>query len=271
MKGYTTNSFGKEKRMSRIFGKNGRCVIVPLDDNLISGPFTGVSDWLSKISQIEVSNPNAILGFQGSLMKMRDFSIPQILNLSASTIQSCHTNKVLVNTLNEALRMDVDAVAMHINFTSRYENRMIEILGSVSEKCDIYGIPLLVIAYPRQEIEKSDGAFKDENYISVKNSDNEKYTDMVCHCVRAAFELGADIIKTMYTGSEQSFKRVVQSASGCPVIISGGEVIPEEELYLMVEEAMRAGSSGVCVGRNVFCRKNSDEIVNKLKEIVNKV
>ena len=65
--------------------------------------------------------------------------------------------------------------------------------------------------------------------------------DVVKHLARIGAELGADIIKTNYTGSPETFKEVV---SGCPlpVIISGGPKMgPEKELLEMVEVSLEAG------------------------------
>ena len=64
-------------------------------------------------------------------------------------------------------------------------------LGLVSEICNIYGMPILAIIYPRKE-----HAFEGKNYLSIKESNRSAYTKLVSHCVRIAFELGADIIKT---------------------------------------------------------------------------
>lgn len=65
--------------------------------------------------------------------------------------------------------------------------------------------------------------------------------DVVKHLARIGAELGADIIKTNYSGSPETFKEVV---SGCPlsVIISGGPKIgSEKELLEMVEVSLEAG------------------------------
>ena len=51
--------------------------------------------------------------------------------------------------------------------------------------------------------------------------------DVVKHAARIGAELGADIIKTNYTGSPETFKEVVD---GCPVpvIIAGGPKVESE-------------------------------------------
>lgn len=264
----TANYKGKRKRLNNIFDVGGKTVLVPLDDNLISGPCTGVNNWKEKLHQIELAHPSAVLAYPGTLFQMEDSSISQILNLTASTIRRSHTNKILVNSLEFALKMDADAVAVHVNISSKHESEMLEILGRVSEKCDEYGMPLLAIVYPRSEVMREGGGIFDNDYQQLKIEDNEKYTELVSHCVRIAFEMGADIIKTQYTGNKESFKKVIQSANGCPVIIAGGGIVNIETLYMMVDDAMAVGASGVSIGRNVFGRYDSASTIASIKDIV---
>lgn len=267
---YTANYIGKKTRLQRIMGKDNKCLIVPLDDNLISGTQTGIESIINKLEQIEKVKPNAIMAYQGTLSEMEDFSIPKILNLSASTIRRNHTKKVLVSDVEYALKMGADAVAVHVNVSSQYESEMLETLGKTSEICDIYGMPLLVIIYPRREKVDSVGNVIDDNYLKQKESNNVDYQELVCHCVRIAFEMGADIIKTQYTGSTESFSNVVKSANDCPVIIAGGPIMEIKEFFKMVEDSIFAGAAGVSIGRNIFSRSRSDIIIPCIKDIIYK-
>ena len=259
---------GKRRRLSHIFNSNGKCIIVPLDDNLISGTITGIENIKTKLKQIETAKPNAILAFSGTLSIIQDYSIPIILNVTASTINSCHTNKVIVSSVEKAVKLGADAVAVHINLTSKYESNMIKNIGKISEECDKFGMPLLAIVYPRGEKFDSNGNIKDENYLQLKESHSEDYTNLVSHCVRLAFELGADIIKTQYTGTIDSFKQVIESAGGKPVVIAGGDKVDAKKLFTMTENAIKAGASGVSIGRNIFNRKDSDKIIYCLQKLI---
>lgn len=263
-KSKTFNSIGKAKRMERIFKGNSKCLIVPMDDSLINGPFGGLNDLKQKYEQIIAAQPSAILGFYGLFKIWPQCPIPGILNLTASTTRSLHTKKVLVNTVEKALIMGMDAVAVHVNVSSHFESEMLQILGSVAMECDRYGMPLTAILYPRSEDENTDN-----NYIELKEKDRFKYADLVAHCVRIGVELGADIIKTQYTGCIESFKKVIASSCNQPVVIAGGKEIHEAEVFKMVQEAMEAGAAGISLGRNVFNRANSELMVKMLKKLLN--
>jgi len=76
--------------------------------------------------------------------------------------------------------------------------------------------------------------------------------EVVKHAARVAAELGADLVKTNYTGTPASFREVV---SGCPVpvVIAGGPKMGSDmEVLRMIKDSIDAGGSGVSIGRNVF-------------------
>lgn len=258
---------GKKKRLERII-TNGRMLIVPVDDSLIFGPFEGLANLSDTINSIVDTKPSAILGYKGSYSLLLGTSngvqLPFIINVTASTIMGRHIQKIKSCTVLEALVMGADCVAAHINFTSDYENEMIQNLASIISEADRLGMPTLAIAYPRKV--HDDG--KDDNYEIEKQTDIESYTKRVCRCVRVAVELGADIIKTQYTGSVQTFQRVIDSALGRPVIIAGGPVLAVQNSYKIAKDAIEAGAAGISYGRNVFNAEYVEAYIAGMKDIV---
>jgi fructose-bisphosphate aldolase/2-amino-3,7-dideoxy-D-threo-hept-6-ulosonate synthase len=99
----------------------------------------------------------------------------------------------------------------------------------------------------------------------VKNShDPEK----VAHAARLGAELGADIVKTVYTGDIDSFREVVKSCP-VPIAIAGGPTTNnEEELLETVQGALNAGAIGVTFGRNIFQHKDPSKMVRALSALV---
>jgi DhnA-type fructose-1,6-bisphosphate aldolase and related enzymes len=68
---------------------------------------------------------------------------------------------------------------------------------------------------------------------------------------RIGCELGADFIKTPYTGDKESFKELVD---GCyrPVLILGGNKKGEHELFQEIRDSLDCGAVGVIMGRNIY-------------------
>jgi len=149
------------------------------------------------------------------------------------------------------LQYIADAVSVHVNVGAKQEALMLSTLGNVACECDNYGIPLMAMMYPRGLNIKDSHAF-----------------DLVAHAARLGAELGADIIKTNYTGDAESFKNVV---SGCPVpvIIAGGpKVETSRDVLQMVKNSINAGGAGLSIGRNVFQHKDPAKMVKALSAIV---
>jgi len=103
-----------------------------------------------------------------------------------------------------------------------------------------------------------------EMYPREKNLD----PDVVARAARIAFEVGADIVKTFYTGEGESFRAVVQSCP-LPILILGGpKVESDEQLLRMVRDALDAGAAGIAFGRNVWQRDNPVAAVKALRAMV---
>lgn len=247
---------GKKIRMERIIDRRSRkTVIVPLDHGVSVGSIPGLEDMVKTISDIAEGGANAVLMHKGIVRAGhrgygRDIGL--IIHLSAGTSLSQYpNNRVQVTSVKEAIRLGADAVSVHVNIGSENESEMLRNLGMVAEECNDYGLPLLAMMYARGK--------------KIENEHDVKY---IKHVARVGAELGADIIKTVYTGDKKSFKEVID---GCPVpvVIAGGPKIKsEEDLLKMIGDAMDCGAMGVSIGRNIFQAKDRVAITRKICKIV---
>jgi DhnA family fructose-bisphosphate aldolase class Ia len=219
----------------------------------------------SKISTILRAAPDAILAFPGVFRSIPNIlsATPGIVNLTASTTRSKHTRKVQVGTVHQAVQLGLDAVAVHVNIGSEYESEMLKTLGSVSEECEMNGMPILAIMYPRSEAGGSD-----DNYDELKEMDRRSYAQLVAHAARVGVDLGADLIKTKYTGDPDSFRLVVEACEPTPVIVAGGPLLPAERMFQVTHDVIVAGGAGVSFGRNVFSRPDPAPFITGLKAVI---
>ncbi len=247
---------GKAVRMERIMNREtGKTVIVPMDHGVTLGPVPGLIDMARAVDQVANGGANAVIGHRGLVMfghRHYGRDIGLILHLSASTKLSPNPdNKVLVMTVEEAIKLGADAVSVHINVGAENESEMLASLGRVSKKCMHWGMPLVAMMYPRGPKVPS-----------------EFDVDSVKLAARVGAELGADIVKTNYTGDIDSFREVVK---GCPapVVIAGGPARGQEkELLQTVWGAVQAGAAGASIGRNVFQAKDPTKMVWAIAGIV---
>lgn len=257
---------GKIRRLRSLFSpRSGRTLIVPVDDTLIFGPVGGLEQVVSKVRKILVDPPDAILAFPALFRHDVELlsNVAGIVNLTASTSRSQHTRKVQVGTVHHAAQLGLHAVAVHVNISSKYESEMLSILGSVSQECESYGMPLLAIMYPRSETDTGD-----TNYEELKKADRKRYAELVAHAARVGVDLGADLIKTKYTGDRDSFRLVVEACRPVPVVVAGGPPLSPDSMLQMAHEIISAGGAGVSFGRNVFSRNDPKRFIAGLKAVV---
>lgn len=88
--------------------------------------------------------------------------------------------------------------------------------------------------------------------------------------VRAAAELGADVVKTAYpTNASSDEFRAIVDACFVPVIILGGAAVGDDRALLeMVRKSLDAGGAGIAVGRNVWQHSSPDKIAKALHALV---
>lgn len=255
---------GKERRLKWLVPGDRAALWLPLDDGLISGPEEHLRDPRSLLRPEIVEHVDAVLGFRGVFNAYWQplAATSLIVNLTASTTRGEHTRKVLVGNVVDAIRDGADAVACHINVSSPYESEQLQALAQVVADADTLGIPVVALAYPRGR--RDDGS--DQNYLANRDGVIAgAFTRLTRHCVRIAVELGASAVKTIYTGSEESFKTVVDSALGVPVVIAGESPLDEDEAIAKAQSAIRAGAAGVAYGRQIFTRAAPAPFVRKLR------
>jgi fructose-bisphosphate aldolase/2-amino-3,7-dideoxy-D-threo-hept-6-ulosonate synthase len=254
----TMSTIGKSIRLERILDrKTHRTVIVPMDHGISVGPIAGLIDMPTTVDKVAEGGANAVLGHMGlPLHGHRGYGrdVGLIIHLSASSSLGPDPNhKILVTRVEDAIRVGADAVSIHVNVGADDEAEMLHDLGRTARTCDMWGIPLIAMMYPRGP--------------KVKSEHNVEYVKLAA---RIGSELGADIVKTNYTGTPDTFKEVVQ---GCnvPVVIAGGpKMDTEKELLQMVYDAIQVGGGGVAFGRNVFQAKNPTLLVKRLCTVVHK-
>ena len=252
---------GKKRRLKRIFGQDGKVVIVPMDHGVTLGPVPGILNMQDIIDKLSLGGTDAILIHKGIAKDIDTRGMGLIVHLNASTALSPNSRlKVKVCSIEQANRLGADSVSIQINIGGPEESQMLTYMGRVSDKCTTYGIPLLTMIYPQGS--------------SIKNSHDTKQdsydTKLIKHAARVGAELGADIIKTNYTGSIETFREVTKTCP-VPVVIAGGPKINTcGDVLRMVYDSIQAGGVGVAIGRNIFQHKNPTAMAKAISAIVHK-
>ena len=141
----------------------------------------------------------------------------------------------LLFSVEDALRLGADGVACMGFPGAACEGATMGNLARLASDCRNWGLLLLAEMIP--------GGFGRPDLHTPQN---------IAMAARLGAEVGADAIKTAYTGSAETFREVTQ-ACYCPVLIQGGERKDRDaEVLSAVADAVRAGGAGAAVGRNLW-------------------
>jgi predicted phospho-2-dehydro-3-deoxyheptonate aldolase len=242
---------GKLIRLERIINNiSKRTCIVPLDHGVTLGPIHGIKTYSNTVKQVIDGGADAIVLHKGllkSVVEKKELcNVSYILHLSASTVLSeDSSSKILIGTVEEALKLGADGVSVHVNLGSHNESKMIRDLSMISRDCEEWGVPLLAMMYTK----------------------NKNYTHIM-HAARIAEELGADIVKIDCPDIVESISEIVDSVN-IPVLIAGGAKNDKiEELLTIIEHAIKSGMSGVAIGRNIFQYNQPKIITGVIRRMV---
>ncbi|MDB9232648.1 2-amino-3,7-dideoxy-D-threo-hept-6-ulosonate synthase [Halorubrum ezzemoulense] len=242
---------GLSARLDRI-STNDRYLIVPMDHGITMGAVEGLVDIESTIDGVTSGGADAVLTQRGIAERVHPNKndAGYIVHLNGSTtIGPDESDKRVTGTAADAVRAGADAVSFHINVGSEYEPNQIEDLAELTADAERLGLPVLAMAYARGP--------------GVDESDPEA----LGHAVRLAEELGADVVKTGYSGDGDSFARVTESTR-LPVVIAGGSKGTDRETVEMVRGAMDGAAAGVSMGRSIFQHDDPEGIARAVSAVV---
>jgi fructose-bisphosphate aldolase/2-amino-3,7-dideoxy-D-threo-hept-6-ulosonate synthase len=242
---------GIDARLGRI-STSGRFLTVPMDHGITMGPVAGLVDLESTVAAVTRGGADSVLTQKGLAERVHPNrnGAGYVVHANASTTVGPDGNdKRQTATAREAVRAGGDAVSFHVNVGSDSEPGQIEDLSSLTREAHDLGLPVLAMAYARGPRVEEDSP----NHLA--------------HAVRFAEELGADVVKTGYSGDAESFGRVC-AATAKPVVIAGGSRGTDRQTVEMVRGAMDAGAAGVSMGRSIFQHEEPELITRAVSAVV---
>ncbi len=247
---------GKRLRLSRLVpNPEARVLVVPLDHSVASGPVAETDDLASIVQAVANYGGDGVILHKGRVRFIDPACFRQlalIVHLNGSTEHAPDADaKTMLAGVEDALALGADAVSVHVNVGSDTEAQQLADLGAVAQASRRWSMPLLAMMYPR----------------GPRIAEPTR-SDLIAHAASLAADLGADMVKTPYSGSMASMEEVVRSCP-IPVIVAGGAVYDsEQELLAFVEEVMSCGAKGVAMGRNIFQANDVAHTVRAISEIV---
>lgn len=248
---------GKLQRWNRIFRADGNAIIVAMDHAGGGGPLPGLERPGETIARLVDAGVDAIMTSYGTA---RTF---QAQLKGRGLIVRIDSGDHLQYSVEDALRIGADSVItmgwVYEDFT---KNRHLRYLAEVAVACERWGVPFLAEMTPYEHI---------PFFYDAANPPKSKLGDAVARACRIGAELGADYIKTMYTGDPASFRRAVEGTY-LPLLILGGEFVAGQTRQVLtnVSESLQAGGHGVVMGRNIWAHPQPERVVQALDVLIHR-
>lgn len=257
-------------RFNRLFASDGKCFDVAIDHGFFNeyGFLAGIEDMQKAIKTIVEANPDAIQLSPGQATILQ--SIPgknkpslvlrsDIANVYAKDLPVHLFSQLISNPVEQAVSLDAACIVVNLLLLPNQpelHHQCVKNVCALKTECEKYGMPLMVEPLVFQPNASKGGYMID--------GDLKKILPLV----RQAVELGADIIKADPCDDVKEYHKIIQAASGKPVLPRGGGVASEEEILGRTYELMQQGSSGIVYGRNVIQHRNPKKMTEAFMAIV---
>jgi fructose-bisphosphate aldolase / 2-amino-3,7-dideoxy-D-threo-hept-6-ulosonate synthase len=162
--------------------------------------------------------------------------------------------EVLTTSIERSLELGADAVVALIPFAPENEPDVIALTATLGEACGRWGMPFIA------EAEYPNSYYGSENFAETWGVPYLKRSARLCA------ELGADIVKSNWTGSVDTFAEIVESVP-VPVVVAGGSRVSDLDLLQNLHAAREAGAIGCSVGRNIFQHSAPERMVRAIAAV----
>jgi DhnA family fructose-bisphosphate aldolase class Ia len=244
--------------LSRFFRRSddgqARTLILPLDHGTAI-PVPGLKDLRGLMATVNPYYDGYVLNY-GGLRAASTAASGRALCFRTDVYKPAHgTNpdrgSYQVYGAAEARQLGAHAVMNMLYVHHEEEDRLFAEAATLIAECHAAGLPVILESLPF-------GIGRPDDYTP----------ENIAFAVRAASELGADIVKTAYPGDKAAFAEIVAS-SLAPVIVLGGAPAADERAFLQdVRDAIDAGASGIAIGRNVWAHRQPAAIARALHSVV---
>ena len=254
-------------KLGRLFNReSGRAFITAFDHGVTIGAPAGGEDAIGVVRTIvEGCRPDAVLlgpgllALTSHLFAFRGAPAPIV---RADWIQNDPRLFALglpeayrvVCTPRHAAELGADAFIMFLILGPESGEQFadnVRAVAKAAEEAHQVGLPLIV-----------------EAVLWGSRIEAKKDPELLAYACRTAAELGADAIKTEWTGDRASMAQVI-AVCPTPVLVLGGAKSPDPNAVLQAtRDAMAAGARGVVYGRNVWQADDPVGIASGLRDII---
>ena len=257
-------------RINRFLGADGKCFDVAIDHGFFNEPgfLAGIEDMRKAVAAVVEAAPDAVQLSPGMARHLQ--AIPgkdkpalvlrtDIANVYAKDLPRHLYSQIIEDAVGQAVRLDAACLCVNLLLLPEQpevHGQCVANVARLKNAADAAGMPLMVEPLVMQDNARAGGY--------MVNGD----LDLVRTLVRQAVELGADVIKADPTDDISQYHKVIEAASGIPVLVRGGGRVSDAEILERTEAVMAQGASGIVYGRNVIQNDRPAAITRALMAVV---
>lgn len=253
-----------------MFSTQGKCFDVAIDHGFFNEHsfLSGIENMKHAIETIVKAGPDCVqlsVGQAGLLQEIPGKQKPGLVlrtdaaNIYGSVLPRFLFSELIDRAIEHAVRLDAVAVCVNLLLLPgqpELHHQCVRNVTLLKSECEKYGMPLMVEPLVMLPNEAKGGYMVDGDIRKIMP------------LVRQAAELGADVIKADPCDDVTEYHRVIEIASGVPVLVRGGGRASDEEIAERTVELMKQGASGIVYGRNVIQHPNPAGMTSALMAIV---
>ena len=241
-------------------GEGEKMLVVAMDHARAMGAVRGLEDAGAVIEAVVEAGADAIMTSFGTVRRYREQLVGRVpvylrLDGGVSIVKEKWLENeewALLHTVEDAQLLGCDGACLMYFMGAPCELETLAIVAEVAGVCMREEVPLMVEALP----------------CPHPNIPDTLDPQMMADACRIAFEHGADILKTYYTGTPEGFRKVVEAVPA-PVLIAGGPRLESDlDVLRMVADMIAVGGQGVVFGRNIWQHENPAGMVKALRAVI---
>ena len=253
---------GKAFRLARLLERSKKLVVAAMDHGAFHGPIAGLEDPVAACTKLTAAD--AVLMAPGMIPHVAHLLtgsggpllITRLLWNSTYCFQwnySQSHHRTLLSA-RQAAAMGADVVLASLSINTGSEEVDAQNAGRFSQcvqQAAEAGLPIIGEYYP----------------AGTDNMSPQQLHQSIRIGCRVAAELGADLIKTFFTGPR--FRQIVDAVP-VPILVLGAEKTPKDRDALrLAHAAASAGARGIVFGRNILQSADPAAFIQAVRAVMN--
>jgi DhnA family fructose-bisphosphate aldolase class Ia len=237
---------GIDRRMARIFGADGKTVMLAFDHGNWGANTAGMADPGKTLKDAVAAGADAVLTTVGQAMQFGD-----IIKTIGIAINMDDFVGDPVPLVDQAIAIGADMGKVIAYTGSEGDPLTIRKAHLLSAICRQRNLPLMIEPIP--------GGFDKPEQHTAEN---------IGIAGRTAAEIGADLVKLQYSGPRETYEAVLRPIFRPTIMLGGANRGDIRAVLGDVYAGMQAGAIGIAIGRNIWAHETPAKVVAAMGVIV---